>query len=528
MPAAAETPAPSLARSASIIAIGNVASRVLGLARETVIAYFFGASGQVSAFQAASTIPVMIYDLLVGGMLSAALVPVFSDYARPERRRELGAAAGAMLSVMAIVVAILVIVVELFAGPISRLVAGGFSEELLVLTEQLMRIMTPAVWFLAMGGVVTAILYGLKRFTVPAFAAAVYNLGIIVAALAFHEQLDIISLAAGVLLGAVMQLAIQLPELRHARIGLRPALRHPALRRIWRLYLPIVLGLVVSQVQVIIDRRLASGTGAQSLAWMRDATTLIQLPHGLIAVAISLAALPSLAQFYAAGDEASFRRILGRGLRMVLLLIVPATAGLWVLGEPIVQLIFQRGEFMPSDTTQVVLALHLYLLGLIPASVDWLLNYTFYARGDTLTPALVGIASVGIYLVVALLLLKPMGYLGLVLADSAKHTGHVLIMLVLLRRRLGSLQSLHAGVTLLKTALAAAAMAIVLLIVTPLLGGLLPAGFEGNLVVVVAGAAIGAVVYGAGVLLLQVDEARLLLNRLLRRRRQPPTGGAPA
>jgi peptidoglycan biosynthesis protein MviN/MurJ (putative lipid II flippase) len=139
----------------------------------------------------------------------------------------------------------------------------------------------------------------------------------------------------------------------------------------------------------------------------------------------------------------------------------------------------------------------------------------------------VGIASVGIYLVVALLLLNPLGYLGLVLADSAKHTGHVLIMLLLLRRRLGSLQSLHAGVTLLKTSLASVAMAAVLLVLTPLLGSRLPAGFEGNLIVVVASAAVGAAVYAAGVLLLQVDEARLLLDRLLRRRR-PPTGGTPA
>lgn len=511
---------PSLARSASIIAIGNIASRVLGLVRETTIAYFFGASGLVSAFQAASTIPTMIYDLLIGGMLSAALVPVFSDYARPERRGELGTVVGTVVAVIGLLVAGLVLLIELFAEPVARLVAGGFSAELLAVTVGLLRIMTPAVWFLAVSGVVTGILFALKRFTFPAFAAAIYNLGIIIAALALHDQVGIASLAIGVLLGSVFQLLFQLPDLRRTGVRLRLDLRHPALRRIWLLYLPILFGLLVSQVQVIIDRRLASGTGEQSLAWMRDATTLFQLPHGLVAVAISLAALPSLAQFFAVGDEQSFRQTLGRGIRMVLLIIVPATAGLWVLGTPVVQLIFQRGAFMPSDTEQVVLALNLYLLGLAPASVDWLLNYAFYARNDTLTPALVGVMSVGVYLLVALTLLDPLGYLGLVVADSAKHISHFAIMLVLLSRRLGGLRDLHLGSTVLKTTFAAAVMALVLAIILPLLQSLLPAGFEGNLILVVVTGIVGLLVYGGIVLRMGLPEAVLLVERLARRMRR--------
>jgi putative peptidoglycan lipid II flippase len=510
-------PEPSFARSAAIIAVGNIASRLLGLVRETVIAYFFGASGLVSAFQAASTIPTMVYDLLIGGMLSAALVPVFSDYARPERRREFGAAVGAMLSVLALLVAGLVVLIELFAAPVAQLVAGGFPPELLAITTTLLRIMTPAVWFLAVSGVVTAVLFALKRFTFPAFAAAVYNLGIIVAALLLHDRLSIFSLAVGVLLGSVLQLVLQLPDVVRAGVRIKLGLRHPALPRIWRLYLPILFGLMVSQVQVIIDRRLASGTGEQSLAWMRDATTLIQLPHGLVAVAISLAALPALSQFYAAGDETSFRQTLGRGLRAVLLLIVPATVGLLVLGQPIVELIFQRGAFMPADTTQVVRALNLYLLGLIPASIDWLLNYAFYARNNTLTPALVGVASVGIYLVVALALVRPFGYLGLVLADSVKHTGHFLIMVVLLRRQLGSLGDLRGGVTFLRTLVASLVMGLVVVLIAGAFGEILPAGFEGNLVVVLLAGLVGVVVYLWIVGRLGVEEASMLVGRFARR-----------
>ncbi len=520
LPAPPAEVAPSLARSASIIAIGNVASRLLGLGRETTIAYFFGATGLVAAFQAASTIPTMIFDLLVGGMLSAALVPVFSDYARPEHRREFGQVVGTVMSVLGLAVAGLVVLVVLLAEPLAHLIAGGLSPELVAVTATLLRMMTPAVWFLAISGVVTGALFALRRFTFPAFAAAIYNLGIIVATLALHERFGIYSLAIGVLLGSFFQFMLQAPDLARARVAISVGLRHPALRRIWLLYLPILFGLLVSQVQVIIDRRLASGTGEQSLAWMRDATTLFQLPHGLVAVAISLAALPSLARFYAAGNETDFRRTLGRGLRTVLLLITPATVGLWVLGAPIVQLIFQRGAFLPEDTTAVVLALNLYLIGLIPASLDWTLNYAFYARNDTLTPALVGVASVGIYLLFALWLVKPYGYLGLVFADSMKHTGHFILMWILLRRRLGDLRDLRAGLTALRTLAASAVMAVALLALMWAIQPRLPAGFAGNLALVTAAGALGGLVYLAVVSRLGVEEAGIVIGRVAGRLRR--------
>ena len=505
---------PSLARSAGILALGNVASRVLGLVRETTITYFFGATGLASAFQAASTIPTMIFDLLTGGVLSAALVPVFSDYARAQRRREFGLVVGTVVSAISLVVTALMLAVLVWARPLAGLVAGGLRPELLDSTAAMMRIMMPAVWFLAMSGVTTGALYALQRFTFPAFAAAIYNFGIIVAAILWHERLGIASLAVGVLVGSVFQLLLQAPELVRARVRLRFSLRHPALRRIWLLYLPILAGLLVSQVQVIIDRRLASFTGEQSLAWMRNATTLFQLPHGLVAVAISLAALPSLAQFYAAGNEADFRRTLGRGLRTVLALIVPATVGLAVLGLPIVQLLFQRGAFLPSDSQAVTVALNLYLIGLIPASLDWLLNYTFYARNDTLTPALVGMISVVVYLVFALLLVKPFGYRGLVFADSMKHTGHFLIMLALLRRRLGSLRDLGAGNTALRTALAAGVMGLALLAALALLKPLLPAGFWGHLALVSIAGGLGLLVYTATASRLGIEETSLITRRV--------------
>ena len=296
-----QAPAQGLARAASVLAIGSLASRVLGLLREIVIAALFGATGQVSAFRVAAQVPTLLYDFLVGGMLSAALVPVLSDYAR-RSRRDFVQVVGALLSVFAIVLTGLVIALEVAAPGLALLLAGGFRDAdpaLLTLTAQLIRWLAPVVWLLSLAGVLMAVLYALQRFTFPALATAVFNLGIVLAAPLLAPTIGIFSLAIGLLLGSVAQLTLMAVDVQRAGVplALNFQWRHPALRRILWLYLPIAAGLVVSLFQVGLDRRLASGTGAPSIAWMANATTLQQMPLGLISVAISLAALPRLSQF---------------------------------------------------------------------------------------------------------------------------------------------------------------------------------------------------------------------------------------
>lgn len=455
-------PISSLARSASILSIGNIASRVLGLVREMVIASYFGASGQVSTFRVASQVPTMLYDFLVGGMLSAALVPVLSDYAHRDRK-EFIQLIGALISVFTIVLALLFLLLEVAAPWVAWLMAAGFRDSdpaLLALTVTLIRLMAPAVWLFSMAGLLTAILYAQQRFTFPALATAVYNLCMVIVTPLFARRLGVTSLAFGILAGSLVQLLLMGWDMRRAHLTWRLHLdwRHPALRKMLRLYAPIAGGLVVSLFQVGLDRRLASGTGSQSIAWMSSATTLQQMPLGLISVAISLAALPRLSQYFAAQQEDAYRGTLGRGLRMVLLLVAPAAVGLWLLGEPLTRLLFQRHAFTASDTSHVVQALSIYVIGMLFAAIDFPLNYAFYARNNTLLPALVGVASVVVYIIVAFALVRPFGYLGLVWADSAKQASHALIMVALLYAQIGRLGArvMHG---LLQIGLSAAAMA---------------------------------------------------------------------
>lgn len=523
--------AAGMARAALFIAAGNIVSRVLGLVRETVIANLFGATELVSAFEVAQRIPIMLYDLLVGGMVSSALVPVFSEQAERDRTA-LWHLVSLILSLAVLVLGLVVVLIELAAPLLAYLLASGFDDELLATTARLIRITTPAVLFLSLSGVITGLLYALKRFALPAFTAAIFNAAMVITALVGVRFFDwgIEALAAGLLLGAFLQIVLQLPGLRDARLTFAFDLHHPALRRIGKLYLPIILGLVISLIAIGLDRNFASRTGAQSIAWMRFATTIIQFPLGLVSAAISLAILPTLSRLAATTATGTtldgFMDTLATGLRLVLILIVPATVALFILAEPVVALVFQHGHFTAVDTQQTVLALHLYLLGLTFAAIDQPLIFAYYARQNTLTPALVGLLGVGFYLVAALLptLIRPMQMTDLVLANSIQLAGHALVMLWLVNRLAPpyGLRGRGLGPTTLKAIAAAGVMGLALWAAMPWLQAWLPANnmlMEAALVGCLC--LLGGGVYLAALGFLRAEELKLLatlLERFLPRR----------
>jgi putative peptidoglycan lipid II flippase len=519
----AERSGGGLARSAGILGMGNIASRVIGLGRESVISGFFGASGELAAFRLAARVPTMIYDLLVGGMLSAALVPVFSEYSRPERRAELAKVASAVLSLIAIVMGVVVLLVEAFAVPLADLLSNFEDPALQTVLANCLRVLAPAVLLFGLTGGLTGLLYALRRFSYTALSGAVFNLGIVVLTPLLAQRMGIYVLPLGIVVGSLGQLLITGSGLRDLRFRLSAGWRHPAVRRIGVLYIPIALGLIVTQFQIIVDGRWASATGEQSVAWMGYATTLIQLPLGLVPMAVSLAALPSLSQFAAERNWDGFREIFGRGFRLVVVLLIPATVGLWVLAQPIVRLLFQHGNFSAQDTLMTSRALRFYLIGLPFAGIDFLLNYTFYARQNTRAPAIVGVISIGFYLAIALLLKDgPLGFLGLVLADSTKQAAHAIIMAVLLLRSVGRLNQQHVLRTLGISTAAALLMGAVIYAVSMVIGRFAPEGILGALLIVAVAGGLGGMLYLAVLRMAHVEEVTRLVDvvalRVLRRR----------
>ncbi|NJO00236.1 MAG: oligosaccharide flippase family protein, partial [Anaerolineales bacterium] len=306
----------------------------------------------------------------------------------------------------------------------------------------------------------------------------------------------------------------------NARLRFVLDLRHPALRRIGKLYLPVILGLVISQIAIALDRNLASRTGEQSIAWMQFATTIIQFPLGLISAAISLAILPTLSRLSSAGGDAlnDFMDTLATGLRLVLVLTIPAAVALFALAGPVVALLFQHGDFTGFDTQQTALALRLYLFGLTFAAIDQPLIFAFYARQNTLTPALVGLLGVGFYLVAALLpsLARPMQMTDLVLANSVQLTGHALVMLWLVNR-LAPLRGRGLESTTFKAIAAAAVMGLLLWLALPFLQTQLPADKLINEVALVSLLSLsGGGIYLLGLYLLRAQELALLFSLLQR------------
>ncbi len=511
---------PAIARSASIIALGNIASRVLGLVRDTVKSHYFGATGAVSAYELAVIVPVTVYDLLVGGMVSSALVPVFSDYLARNKHDDLWRLAGTLLALLAVVMAAFVVVIQLAAPLIAAFLAPDYSPELRALFVQLLRVLVFSLFFMSLSAVLTGLLYALKRFTLPTFTAALFNLGIVFGALALHKQLGVASLAVGLLVGAALQVAVQLPGLRGVRFKLRIDWRHPGLRQIGRLYLPIIFGLVISNLTVLISAKFIAATGERSVAWNDYATSLMQFPIGLVVAAVSIAILPSLSQ-KAVTSESEFKETLAQGLKMVLALILPAVAGMIMLARPINALLYQHGTFTALDTEAVSMVLRVQMIGVLFAAIDQPLIIAFYARKDTLTPALVGVAGVGVYLLVAfsISLLRPITLIDMVAANDAQLAAHALVMLALFRRRLGGFGAADVWGTFAKAALVSLVMAALTGVALLGVRGLnVPAGLVGHTLAVLVPGAVGFTVYvwlAARVGIGEVASALSLIRRRL-------------
>lgn len=528
-----------VAGASGILALGNICSRILGLARETVITYLFGATGAVDALQVAIIVPKAMYDLLIGGHVNGAIVPVLSDVITVRGKEELWRVVSALISLVFAILAILVLLIELFAPQIVPLVAQGADVATQRLAIQLLRLTAPALIFLSLFAVFSGTLYALRSFTLPAFAGVIFNGCIVLVTLALAPGVTwmpqlmshpvvfpfslarpadgIIVVAVGWLVGAIAQMLLQMPGLDFRRLRLRINWRHPALKSVALLYLPVMFSLSMDTLIIRpFSYRLASHTGEGGIAIMNWATTLIQFPQGLVATAISVAILPTLARQSAEMTEQAqraFKDTLGLGLRLATSLILPAATGLFVLSIPIIALLFENGAFVAADTEITSQALRLYLIGLPFAAIDLLLVYAFYARKDTLTPALIGIVSLVSYLGVALLLFERFGLFSLMVADSVKHFVHASISSLLLRRRLDGFGSQRLAITGFKSALASLIMAMIALVTLPRLMDVIGSTSVLHELLLVV---ICAVLYGGVFLLaarlLKLQELSWLLN----------------
>jgi putative peptidoglycan lipid II flippase len=432
----------TIAKSAATVGIAVMCSRVLGLVREQVFAGLFGAGYTYDSFVVAFRIPNLLRDLFGEGALSAAFVTVFSAYDTNRTQDETWRLASNVLTFILILLSILTLIGIYFAGSIVSLLAPDFSliAGKAELTEKLTMIMLPFLVFISLSAVVMGILNTKGRFFVPAMASSFFNLGSLIGgvSLAFilprYGQPAIVGMAIGTLIGGLLQFGMQLPSLFKAGFRYKPVLdmSDPGLIRILKLMIPATIGLSATQINLFINTNFAASCAEGSVSWLYYAFRLVQLPIGVFGVALSIAMLPVLARQAAKKDIAEMKKTMVSSLTMVLALTLPATAGLIILSEPIIRLIYEHGAFSAGDTQATAKTLALYSVGLFAYSSNKILVPAFYALDKTRYPVIASFMAIGINIIIISLTIDRFQHLAIALSTSCTMLINFLFLITVL------------------------------------------------------------------------------------------------
>ncbi len=487
----------SLARSAGIVSIATMGSRVLGLVREQVFAAFFGAGVANAAFLIAFRIPNLLRDLFAEGALSAAFVSTFSQTLNQKGEREAWRLANLVNNGLIVILSVVMIAGIVGAPQIvgwlvsSDKAPGSQTEQavLIPLAVKMTRILFPFLLMVSLAAVAMGVLNTKNYFAIPASASTMFNVGSIIGGLACayalapdyvagiayslwhrvpvqHDEAGaiqaIIGMAVGTLIGGVLQWLIQVPSLRAVGYRWRPELSFsdPGVRQVMKLMAPAIIGSAALQVNLVINTNFATSLGEEPVSWLQYAFRLIYLPIGIFGVAISTATLPITSKAAAVDDLDGFRRALAAALRLTFLLTVPSAVGLMVLSRPIIALIYQRGKFTSFDTEQTAQALSYYALGLVAYSTIRVLTPSFYALRETRVPMLASLVSILTNYIVAAISVRQLsfGHRGLALSIAAVAIVNSVLLLVFMRRKLGRIEGRQLSATFAKVVLAASVM----------------------------------------------------------------------
>jgi putative peptidoglycan lipid II flippase len=449
-------------KSAGAMGIATLMSRVMGLVREQVFAYFFGAGNLTDAFQVAFRIPNLLRDLFAEGAMSASLVPTFTRTRIEEGESRAIRVAGLVFRVLFIVVTVLSILGIVFAPELVALYASAFKAVpgKFELTVRMTRMMFPFFPLVALAAAFMGILNAYGVFFLPAFASALFNVTSVIVGVIFSQIfaywggkygiLSIEGMAIGVVAGGAVQAFCQLPTLYKKGYRWIPKQIHdpawyedPRLKKMLWMMVPGTIGLAATQVNILINTILATSQGTGAVAWLNFAFRLMQFPIGIFGVSLASATLPRISQQWVKNDITGVSQSITQGLRTVFAVNLPASAGLAFLGYPIIQLIFQYGRFYHEDTQATAMALAMYAIGLTAYSAVKVLVPACYALGNTKVPVLSSLLAVAVTIVLNLIMVKSFGYWGLALGTSIAAIINAVYLLIsiraMIRRKNGEL-----------------------------------------------------------------------------------------
>lgn len=507
-----------VARAAGIVMFAIFLSRVLGFVRERAIATVFGRTGVTDVFFAAFAIPDLMYQLLVGGVISSAFIPVFTQYLARDDEKQAWYVASSFINLVGILLISFTLLGIVFAPSAAPLVGIGFVGEQRDLLVSLMRITFPAVFFTALSGIAMGVLNSYQKFTLPAVGPLVYNSAQIISAYLLGPLLGIVGMAYGTVAGAFGSFFIQFPMV--ARLGREYyhrfiELKHPGIRKIITLMIPAIIGLSIAQINMIVGQNLASLLEDGSIVALRLANRLINFPLGIFAMGLSTAIFPTLATHAARREMAELKHTFAFGLRVVFYITLPSAVGMAVLREPIVRLLFETGEFTSQDTQVTAYALLFYSAGLFAQSGLQIITRVFYSLQDTITPVKVGFAAVLVNLAISLALLKwtSLDIGGLALAFSLASLVQMMILIGALRLKIGAIGGRRILDTVARAAAACAVMAPCTHYTAALAAKYVDlSGGTGRLVQTFSAIAVGIVVYLALSLILKMEEPVFVVN----------------
>jgi putative peptidoglycan lipid II flippase len=522
-------PPDSLLKSAGIISLAVATSRITGLFRESVLGWLFGASATFDAYVLGYRVPNLARDLFAEGSLSSAFVPTFSRYLATKSKKEARELSNITATLLIVIVGALCALGMLFSPLFVDLFAHGFHAVpgKFELAVQLVRIMFPLLLLVSMASQAQGILNACHQFGIPAVSSSLFNIGSILCGLTLGYWLGprfgispVHGMAFGILCGGAAQLGFQLPAVWRAGFGWRPRwnLRHEGVHQIMKLMVPAILGGASVQINVLVNTSFAAGlrdTQGHAMngpvSWLNYAFRFMQLPIGLFGVSIASASLPRLARSAANGNQGEFRETLAGSLVMILLLTVPSSVGLAVLGESMIAIVYQHGNFLASDTHQTAIALSCYALGLASYSTLRLLAPAFYALGDARTPMLVSMTSVLVNAATSFLTVRyfGLGHAGLALSLSGVSIFNSLALLALIRPRLGSFGGRRMAASLAKILAAAIAMGAFCLLIVRV--------SHSHIFHVLMGVPAGAAVFYAAASALRIPELAATRDTVMRR-----------
>lgn len=430
----------SIIQATLLLTVIAFLSRILGFLREVVIASVFGAKAITDAYLVAQVLPGTLAGL-IGGALTTVFIPIFLEEKEKRGEKEAWLAANTVLSASFIYLVIATILAYIFTFPFLRLIAPGFSEDRLSLAVLLTRLILPSLVFHGLLGILTGLSQSYKQFLIPGIGGFLYNICIILSILILGRRVPPFSLALGNVIGVFLQVVLVYMYINKRMPYIRwyIDLSHPAIKKTFYLMIPILIGSSANYINIIIDRIFASGLPEGSISALNFAARVRELPISLFASSMAVAMYPTTSELVINNKNSEAISLLNKTIRYTWLIVIPATIGLIVLDKEIIKLLFERGAFDRVATSLTAGALRYYSLGIFASAVVPIISRVFYSLQDTATPVIVSFLSIGLNISLNAILVKTMRHLGLALATSISGIFSFFILILLLRRKVGSI-----------------------------------------------------------------------------------------